>query len=57
MASNPGSTGAGARVLAAEFIKAAKQAPAIYFAPLRGAVNGVLGQWRRCQTEVIPAAS
>lgn len=57
MASNSSGHGAGARAIAAEFVKAAKQAPAIYFAPLRGAVNGVLGQWRRCQTEAIPAAS
>jgi hypothetical protein len=32
-----------------EFVKAARQAPAIYFAPLRGAVLGVIGQWRKLQ--------
>ena len=32
-----------------EFIKAAQQAPAIYFAPVRGAISGVIGQWRKLQ--------
>ncbi|BDC78463.1 TPA: hypothetical protein ACQQLP_006205 [Pseudomonas aeruginosa] len=40
--SDPGTT------LLAEFIRAAQQAPAIYFAPLCGAVTGILGQWRKC---------
>ena len=30
-----------------EFAKAARQGPSIYFAPIRGAVLGVLSQWKR----------
>ena len=33
-----------------EFVKAAQQAPAIYFAPVRGAISGVIGQWRKLQS-------
>lgn len=36
-------------VLFAEFVKAARQVPAIYFAPIRGAVMGVISQWRKLQ--------
>lgn len=32
-----------------EFVKAAQQAPAIYFAPVRGAISGVICQWRKLQ--------
>ena len=35
------------KTFAAEFVSAAKQAPAIYFAPLRGAINAVKAQARR----------
>lgn len=52
--SGPSSEG---KSLAAEFIKAAKQAPAIYFAPLLGAVNGVLRQWQKCHAAALPVAS
>lgn len=34
----------------AEFVAAAKQAPAIYFAPLVGAVEGVVACWKRFTT-------
>ncbi|WP_158491249.1 hypothetical protein [Pseudomonas mandelii] len=30
-----------------EFAKAALEAPAIYFAPARGAIQGVVQQWRK----------
>jgi len=35
------------KTFAAEFVSAAKQAPAIYFAPLRGAINAVKAQARK----------
>lgn len=35
------------KTFAAEFVSAAKQAPAIYFAPLRGAINAVKAQTRK----------
>lgn len=35
------------RSVRAEFMAAAKQSPAIYFAPLVGAVEGVKGCWKR----------
>lgn len=37
--------------IAREFITAAKQAPAIYFAPLRGAIQGLKDEWRRIQCQ------
>ncbi|MCT9827480.1 hypothetical protein [Pseudomonas veronii] len=33
-----------------EFVKAAQQAPAIYFAPVRGAISGVISQWLKLQS-------
>ena len=39
---NPSETG---NDLWAEFAKAARQGPSIYFAPVRGAVMGFLSQW------------
>jgi len=33
-----------------EFVKAAQQDPAIYFAPVRGAISGVICQWRKLQS-------
>ncbi len=35
------------RIFAAEFVSAAKEAPAIYFAPLRGAIEAVKVQARK----------
>jgi len=41
----------GAKVIreVVEFITAAREAPRIYFAPLRGAITGVILQWRQLQ--------
>jgi hypothetical protein len=39
--------------LLAEFAKAARQGPAIFFAPLRGAVIGVFSQWQKCQQKSV----
>lgn len=33
-----------------EFTKAAHEAPAIYFAPVRGAVQGVVSQWQKLRS-------
>lgn len=47
---NPSETG---NDLWAEFAKAARQGPSIYFAPVRGAVMGFLSQWRKTHQEVV----
>ncbi|WP_159985289.1 hypothetical protein [Pseudomonas sp. Irchel 3E13] len=36
-------------IIFAEFVKAVRQVPAIYFAPIRGAIMGVISQWRKLQ--------
>lgn len=41
--------GSKVRRAVAEFITAAREAPRIYFAPLRGAITGVTLQWRQLQ--------
>jgi hypothetical protein len=35
------------KALLGEFAKAAAQAPAIYFAPIIGALAGIASQWRK----------
>lgn len=40
--------------LLGEFVKAASQGPAIYFAPLIGAFAGIVGQWRKTQASKAP---
>lgn len=37
--------------VAREIITAAKQAPAIYFAPLLGAIQGIKEEWRRIRRQ------
>lgn len=50
MAINSGNKSTFVEHCLSEFVKAAQQAPAIYFAPVRGAISGVISQWRKLQS-------
>lgn len=42
------------KVCLAEVVKAARVAPAIYFAPILGAISGVARQWNKLQPQALP---
>ncbi|EMG2119882.1 hypothetical protein V4Z64_006412 [Pseudomonas aeruginosa] len=41
------------KVCLAEVLKAARVAPAIYFAPILGAISGVARQWNKLQHQAV----